>query len=119
MEKIQNDYETICVMSPKLTEDTVGKEIEKSVDIIQKFGGSVQRTENWGLRKLCYEMKKESKGIYTYIRYKSETGAVKELDRVFKINDDILKHLTVKLEKSRLTKEKRKLSQGLAKQETA
>ena len=68
-------------------------------DIVKKMGGEVLKKEYWGLRSLAYEIKKNKKGHYIMLCLKTTPDAVEELERNFKINEDVIKFLTLKIDK--------------------
>ncbi len=91
-------YETIFIVKPNLGEDDYTAIIDRSADIITNFGGTILTIDKWGLKKLAYDIKKESQGYYVYIEYASNPDAVNENERIFKIDDKILKYMTIKLQ---------------------
>ena len=92
-----SDYECIFIAKSSLSEDEVSGLTEKVRTVVEKNGGQIMKTENWGKKKLAYEVKKEKKGIYLLFRLKGPGALVAELERNLKIQDNILKFLTVKL----------------------
>lgn len=89
-------YETIFIADQNLSNDDLNALIERSKSLITNLKGIVVKVEEWGKRKLAYEINKQSRGCYVLIDYASERDAVAELERNFKIDDRILKFLTVK-----------------------
>ena len=65
---------------------------------MEKAGGTIEHLENWGKKKLAYEVKQEKKGVYVQLHFRGNGTAVTELERLFRLEDVILKFLTVKLE---------------------
>ena len=90
-------YETIFIIRPTVAEDEITEIIEKVNSIIEGDGGTFIRVDKWGLKKLAYLIKKESQGYYVYVDYAGMPASVKEMERIFRIDDRILKYLTVKL----------------------
>jgi len=90
-------YETIFIIRPTIAEDDITGIIEKVNSIIEGDGGTFIRVDKWGLKKLAYLIKKESQGYYVYVDYAGMPASVKEMERIFRIDDRILKYLTVKL----------------------
>ena len=88
-------YETIFIQNPILDEEAVKANIEKFKGIIENGGGTVDNVDVWGKRKLAYEIKKVSEGYYTLIHFTSGPELPKELDRVFRITDGIIRHIIV------------------------
>lgn len=90
-------YETIIILQPNLAEDAIGAIIDRAKATIEGDGGSVTRIDKWGLRKLAYLIKKEQQGFYVLTEFTGTPQSVAEMERVFKIDDRVLKYMTVKL----------------------
>lgn len=90
-------YETIFIVKPNVAEVEITAITDKTVATIENDGGTILRTSNWGLKKLAYLIQKENQGYYVYIDYAGIPAAVAEIERLFRIDDRILKYLTVKL----------------------
>jgi len=90
-------YETILIVSQAAGEEGVNTLTDRSREIIESDGGSLAMIDKWGLRKLAYPIKKEPQGYYLHLEYGAVPAAVKELERVMRIDDLCLKFLTVKL----------------------
>ncbi|WP_297435473.1 30S ribosomal protein S6 [uncultured Clostridium sp.] len=92
------NYETIFVINPSLDTEAVKALIEKFKGVIENGGGTVDNVDFWGKRRLAYEIKKVSEGFYTLFNFTADTELPKELDRVFKITDGIIRHIIIKKE---------------------
>jgi small subunit ribosomal protein S6 len=90
-------YETIFIVRPNIAEDEIDAVINKTSSIIEGDGGIIIRIDKWGLKKLAYLIKKESQGYYVYLDYASIPASVSEMERIFRIDDKVLKYLTIKL----------------------
>jgi small subunit ribosomal protein S6 len=90
-------YETIFIARPNTAEDELEAIAAKTSAIIEGDGGSILRIDKWGLKKLAYLIKKESQGYYVFIDYAGIPASVAEIERVYRIDDRILKYLTVKI----------------------
>ncbi|MBW2466742.1 MAG: 30S ribosomal protein S6 [Deltaproteobacteria bacterium] len=90
-------YETIFIVRPNISEDEIEASINRTSTIIENDGGTVIRVDKWGLKKLAYLIKKESQGYYVYVDYAGIPASVSEIERIFRIDEKILKYLTVKL----------------------
>ena len=92
-------YETVFIarqdISAKAAED-LAKAFAK---IVNDNGGEVKKTESWGLRNLAYKIKKNRKGHYTLLHIDGPSSAVVEMERNMKLNEDVLRHMTVRIEK--------------------
>ena len=89
-------YETIFILNPSFDEETVKANIEKFKGVIENGGGTVDNVDFWGKRKLAYEIKKVSEGFYTLFSFTAGPELPKELDRVFRITDGVIRHIIVK-----------------------
>ncbi len=92
-------YENIFVAHPSLDEEAVKALIEKFKGVIENGGGTIENVDFWGKRKLAYEIAKVNEGYYTLINFTAGPELPKELDRVFRITDGIIRHMIVKEEK--------------------
>ena len=92
-------YETIFILHPSLDEEAVKANIEKFKGVIENGGGVVDNVDFWGKRKLAYEIKKVGEGYYTLVHFSANPELPKELDRVFRITDTVVRHIIVKDEK--------------------
>ena len=93
-------YETTYILRPNLGESQFIEIIERTNDIIKNDGGAIIHLEQWGSKKLAYEIKKETLGYYIYFDYAAPGTTVHEMERIFRIDDRVLRYLTVKLEDS-------------------
>ncbi len=90
-------YETIFIARPNLPEEEITALIERNTGIIEQEGGTVVKIDRWGLKKLAYPIKKNPQGYYVYTEYAGTPAVVQEMERLFRIDDRVLKYLTVKL----------------------
>jgi len=91
-----NCYETLFVIKPTLTDEETAAQIAKIKEIVAKNGGELLATDDMGMRKLAYPVQKNDRGYYTVLFYKAEGTLISELERNLKINEDVIKFLTVK-----------------------
>lgn len=89
--------EVMFILKPNLEEERRNELIEKFKSIIQA-DGEVESLEEWGHRKLAYEIEKLNDGYYVLTRFKAGVDVPKELDRNFRISDDVIRHLIVNLD---------------------
>lgn len=93
-----NHYETVYILRPNLS-DASASAIHAKVDsVIEKFSGSVKARDDWGMRELAYPIDKESMGKYNVVAYSGKSGVVEEIERHFKISNDVIRFLTVATE---------------------
>ncbi|MBU6160492.1 MAG: 30S ribosomal protein S6 [Myxococcales bacterium] len=93
------EYETTFILRPDIQQADKARITERVKSIIEEqFSGEVRRIEEWGKRQLAYLMQKQSFGIYVYVRYAARPDAIAEIERILRLNDLVLKFLTVVLE---------------------
>ncbi len=90
-------YELIYILRPSLGEDEINTIIENTGKIITDEGGSIIDLNRWGMKKLAYPIKKEIQGYYVFCDYAGTPAAVTEIERRFRIDDAVLKFLTIKV----------------------
>lgn len=95
---ILNEYETIYVARPDLTEDVLGRITQKFEGVVKDNGGEMLVAEDWGKRKLAYTISRHTRGHYIYLNYVGPASIVAEMERNLGLEDDLLRFLTVKLE---------------------
>jgi len=95
-----NHYETIYIVNPTLDDDALKEAIDKFSNLIKKLKGSIVKVNEWGKRKLAYEVKRFDKGHYVVLDFCALPKIVTELERNLKLDDRILKYLTVKIDEN-------------------
>lgn len=91
-------YETLFIINPDLTEEETAATVEKFAGILTADGSEMVKVDHWGRRRLAYEVKKFSKGYYVLFEYGAKPEAVAEMERNFKIDERVIRFLTVKKE---------------------
>jgi small subunit ribosomal protein S6 len=94
-----NQYETVFILTPVLSDDQMKEAVEKFKGVLAKLGAEIIGEENWGLKKLAYPIQKKSTGFYQFIEFKVEPEAIKTLEVAYRRDERILRYLTVKMEK--------------------
>ena len=89
-------YETIMVLNTKLDEDASKALVEKFTGLITANGGNVESVDEWGKRRLAYEIEDETEGYYVLVNFTSEPEFIKELDRVYHITEGLLRTIIVR-----------------------
>ena len=92
-------YESLFIIRPSVSDEETTALIEKMKAVADKTGAQFIKSENWGKKKLAYEVKRERKGTYVYFYFKAPNITVGELERSYRLEDTIIKFLTVHLEK--------------------
>jgi small subunit ribosomal protein S6 len=89
-------YETLFVVQPALTEEEIKSEIAKIVAVVEGQNAEIVAINEMGMKKLAYLVQKNSRGYYTVLFYKGEGSIINEIERNLKINENVIKFLTVK-----------------------
>jgi small subunit ribosomal protein S6 len=89
-------YELIFIVQPDLNEEETKAVADRYLQIIAAQKGSIIKTEDWGKRRLAYDIKKQSKGTYILVDFYGPGSMIREIERNLKIDDNILKFITVK-----------------------
>jgi small subunit ribosomal protein S6 len=84
-------YEMMIILDPALEERTVQPSLDQFLKVVTSAGGTVDKVDVWGRRRLAYEIDKKSEGIYTVIELQAEPDTVKELDRQLNLNEAVLR----------------------------
>jgi len=84
-------YEVMVILDPDLEERAVSPLIESFLSVVRNGGGSVEKVDTWGRRRLAYEINKKPEGIYSVIDLKATPDVVKELDRQLNLNESVLR----------------------------
>ncbi|MBP2642372.1 MAG: rpsF [Firmicutes bacterium] len=88
-------YEVMFIVKPA-EEEAVEAVATKFENLIKNNGGNIDKIDRWGKKRLAYELKDFAEGVYYIFYFTAEPSVVKELDRVMKITDDILRHMVIK-----------------------
>ncbi|TSA85599.1 30S ribosomal protein S6 [Helicobacter mehlei] len=91
-------YETMFILKPTLVEEEIKNKLVFYQDVINKQGGVIEATLDMGHRHLAYEIKKQKRGYYFVIYFKAQPKAVLELERLYRINEDVLRFIILKYE---------------------
>ncbi|CAH0177544.1 MULTISPECIES: 30S ribosomal protein S6 [Chryseobacterium] len=94
-----NNYETVFILTPVLSESQVEEAVNKYVDLIKEKNCEIVAKENWGLKKLAYPIQLKKNGFYTLIEFKGEGTVVADLELAFKRDERVIRYLTTKLDK--------------------
>ena len=90
-----NKYETVFIINPNVEESGVKALIEKFSTLINN-DGKVEKVDELGKRKLAYEIKKFKEGIYVAVSFEANPQLIKELERIYRITDDVIKFIVVR-----------------------
>lgn len=89
-------YELVFIANPELEQEAIQALIEKFNGIITNQGGTVDEVNEWGKKRLAYEINDKKEGYYVLVNFTGNGQVVDELDRILKITDGILRHMIVK-----------------------
>ena len=92
-------YETVFIATPVLSEEQMKETVKKYTDFLTNKGAEIVYTNNWGMRKLAYPIKKKSSGFYYLIEFKAEGNVIADLEVAYKRDERLLRFLTVSLDK--------------------
>jgi small subunit ribosomal protein S6 len=84
-------YELMVILDPDLEERTIAPSLDQFLGVVRQGGGSVDKIDIWGRRRLAYEIAKKSEGIYAVIDLQAEPATVRELDRQLNLNEAVLR----------------------------
>ena len=91
METALRTYEVMVILDPDLEERTVAPSLDTYLNVVRQDGGTVEKVDVWGRRRLAYEVDKKTEGIYAIVDLKAEPATVKELDRQLSLNESVLR----------------------------
>ena len=101
-------YEELFIVRPDATDEEVDPIVDQIKNVITHAGGTVDKTEKWGVRKLAYRVMKFNEGQYILIQFTAKPETVKEIERRLRVADSVLKFLTVRIDEKLKRIEKRK-----------
>jgi small subunit ribosomal protein S6 len=94
-----NRYETVFIVTPVLSDDQMKETVEKYTNFLKEHGAEIVYTNNWGMRKLAYPIKKKTTGFYYLIEFNAEGSVIADLEVAYKRDERLLRFLTVSLDK--------------------
>src|SRR5436190_15039050 len=101
-------YEELFIIKPDATDEEIDQIIEQMTGVITSAGGTVDKVDKWGKRRLAYRVEKNREGFYVLIQFTSGPETVKELERRLRVTDAVIKFLTVRIDEALKRLEKRK-----------
>ena len=99
-------YELIYVLKPDAAESEVADMHKQVADIVERMGGTIDKTDTWGRRKLAYEIGKHKEGFYVLEVITGSAELMKEIDRRLKVTEGLLRHLAVRIDESSIKAER-------------
>jgi small subunit ribosomal protein S6 len=108
-----NLYEKVIILDPNLDEKAIEEIVGKVKGLITEQGGEILKSENWGQKKLAYELNKRDKGYYILLYFKAPPSAISKLEKFCRVTDPIIKFMIIKLRKKKqITAVMASLTQG-------
>ena len=101
-------YEELFIVRPDATDEEVDPVVEQLRNVITQSGGTLDKVEKWGVRKLAYRVVKYDEGQYILLQFTAKAETVKEIERRLRVSDLVLKFLTVRIDEKLKRLEKRK-----------
>lgn len=93
-----NKYELAVILNPSLDEESVKAEYASIQELIERFKGTVEKIDDWGKRRLAYEIKKVNEGFYSFITFNSESEAPKEIEQRMRIKENVIRYLIIRVD---------------------
>ena len=95
-----HQYELLVILDPEIDERTVAPSLDKFLNVIRNDGGTIDSVDIWGRRRLAYEIKKKSEGIYAVVNLTATSAATVELDRQLKLSEAVLRTKVLRAEEA-------------------
>lgn len=95
-----HQYELMVILTPEIDERQVAPTLDKFLKVITNDGGSIDKVEIWGKRRLAYEIQKKNEGIYAVVNFTATSEATQELDRQLKLNEQIMRTKVLRSEEA-------------------
>ncbi len=103
-----NNYETVFILNPVLSEDQAKDTVEKFVKVLNKAKAEILNNEQWGLKKLAYPINKKSTGFYNLIEFSADPGVINTLETEYRRDESVMRFLTTVLDKHALVYNERR-----------
>ena len=113
-----NRYETVFIVTPVLSEEQMKETVEKYTNFLKDHGAEIVYTNNWGMRKLAYPIRKKTTGFYYLIEFNAEGSLIADLEVAYKRDERLLRFLTVSLDKYAIAYNEKKRAAKKAAEET-
>ena len=88
------EFEVMFILEPN-EKEVIDKNIKEIEEVIKKNGGKIESIDQWGKKRLAYEIRDLEEGYYVLITFSAATSCVKELDRVMRIKEEVLRHMII------------------------
>jgi small subunit ribosomal protein S6 len=101
-------YEELFILDPKTPDEEVDAVVGQIEDVVKGAGGTIDKVDRWGVRKLAYRVQKREEGLYILVQFSSGAKAVHEIERRLRVHESVLKYITVRIDEKLKWLEKRK-----------
>jgi small subunit ribosomal protein S6 len=101
-------YELLFIVDPNVTDEQVDAVIAQVEGVVKDAGGEIDKVDRWGIRRLAYRVKKREEGFYILVQFSAAADTVKELERRLRVEELVLKYLTVRIDEELKWAEKRR-----------
>jgi small subunit ribosomal protein S6 len=101
-------YEELFILDPKAPDEVVDAVVGQIEDVVTSGGGKIDKVDRWGVRKLAYRVKKREEGLYILVQFTAAAETVRELERRLRVDENVLKYITVRIDEMLKWLEKRK-----------
>lgn len=95
-----HQYELMVILDPEIDERTVAPSLDKFLNVIRNDGGTIEKVDIWGRRRLAYEIKKKSEGIYAVVDFTATSATTKELDRQLNLSEAVMRTKVLRAEEA-------------------
>ncbi len=102
MEKTKRNYETTFIVNASLDDPVIDGIIEKVQEQITRYGGEITAVNKWGRKRLVYPIKKKNNGYYVFIEFIAPGNAIQQIEKFYKLDENIIRYLTIQLDKKAL-----------------
>ena len=103
-----NNYETVFILNPVLSEDQAKDTVDKFVKVLKKANADVINIEQWGLKKMAYPINKKSTGFYNLLEFKAASSVINTLETEYRRDESVMRFLTTVLDKHAITYNERR-----------
>ena len=95
-------YDSIFILRSSVSDEETAGLIDKMKGVLEKHGASILKADNWGKKKLAYEIQHDRRGAYVHLQFEANGNVVEQLERQYRLEDSVLKFLTVRVEEDEL-----------------
>lgn len=95
-----HEYELMVILDPEIDERTVAPSLDKFLNVVRNDGGTIENVDIWGKRRLAYEIKKKSEGIYAVVNFTANPATTDELDRQLGLSEAVMRTKVLRSEEA-------------------